>query len=83
MERLEVVDKRNFFFVCVVRVVVLEEYRVKIYFDGWDDIYDDWFDVDFCDLYFVGWCDKMGYFLEIFFSKYFLIKMIWLGGGEG
>lgn len=47
----------------------MEEYRVKVYLDGWDDIYDDWFDVDFIDLYLVGWCEKMGYFLEMFLSE--------------
>lgn len=63
--------------VCVVMVVEVNEYWLWIYFDGWDDIYDDWFEVDFLDLYFVGWCEKIGYFFEIFFSKCFvLIKIL-------
>lgn len=82
---MEVVDKWNLFLVWVVRVVVVEEYRVKVYLDGWDDIYDDWFDVDFIDLYLVGWCEKMGYFLEMFLSEcwlyYYLIVFLLLRGG--
>lgn len=63
-ERLEAVDKRNPSLVRAARVAALEEYRVKIHFDGWDDIYDDWFDADSCDLHPVGWCDKTGHPLE-------------------
>ncbi|XP_078362086.1 lethal(3)malignant brain tumor-like protein 4 [Oculina patagonica] len=63
-ERLEAVDKRNPSLVRAARVAALEEYRVKVHFDGWDDIYDDWFDADSCDLHPVGWCDKTGHPLE-------------------
>lgn len=71
--KFEVVDKRNFFLVWVVIVVEVNEYWLWIYFDGWDDIYDDWFEVDSLDFYLVGWCEKIGYFLEIFFSKLLVI----------
>lgn len=63
-ERLEAVDKRNPSLVRAARVASLEEYRVKIHFDGWDDIYDDWFDADSSDLHPVGWCEKTGHPLE-------------------
>ncbi|KAJ7374051.1 lethal(3)malignant brain tumor-like protein [Desmophyllum pertusum] len=63
-ERLEAVDKRNPSLVRAARVAALEEYRVKVHFDGWDDIYDDWFDADSEDLHPVGWCDKTGHPLE-------------------
>lgn len=71
LERLEAVDKRNPSLVRAARVAALDEYRVKIHFDGWDDIYDDWFDADSCDLHPVGWCDKTGHPLETPLSKYF------------
>ena len=74
MERLEAVDKRNPSLVRAARVAALDEYRVKIHFDGWDDIYDDWFDADSCDLHPVGWCDKTGHPLETPLSKYFPTK---------
>lgn len=63
-ERLEAVDKRNPSLVRAARVAALDEYRVKVHFDGWDDIYDDWFDADSCDLHPVGWCEKTGHPLE-------------------
>ncbi|KAK2562372.1 Lethal(3)malignant brain tumor-like protein 1 [Acropora cervicornis] len=63
-EKLEAVDKRNPSLVRAARVASVEEYRVKIHFDGWDDIYDDWFDADSNDLHPVGWCEKTGHPLE-------------------
>ena len=47
----------------------MEEYRVRVHYDGWDDIYDDWFDVDSIDLHPVGWCNKTGHPLEPPLSK--------------
>jgi len=64
LERLEAVDKRNPSLVRAARVAAIEEYRVKVHFDGWDDIYDDWFDADSTDLHPVGWCEKTGHPLE-------------------
>nr|XP_058973219.1 lethal(3)malignant brain tumor-like protein 3 [Pocillopora verrucosa]XP_058973220.1 lethal(3)malignant brain tumor-like protein 3 [Pocillopora verrucosa]XP_058973221.1 lethal(3)malignant brain tumor-like protein 3 [Pocillopora verrucosa] len=63
-ERMEAVDKRNPSLVRAARVAAVEEYRVKVHLDGWDDIYDDWFDADSTDLHPVGWCEKTGHPLE-------------------
>lgn len=70
LEKLEAVDKRNPSLVRAARVAAVEEYRVKVHFDGWDDIYDDWFDADSFDLHPVGWCEKTGHALEPPLSKY-------------
>lgn len=61
--KLEVVDCRNLVLICVVSVEDVEDYWIKIYFDGWSYGYDFWIDVDYLDIYFVGWCFKIGYFL--------------------
>lgn len=70
LEKLEAVDKRNPSLVRAAQVAAVEEYRVKVHFDGWDDIYDDWFDADSFDLHPVGWCEKTGHALEPPLSKY-------------
>ena len=47
----------------------VEEFKVKVHFDGWDDIYEDWFDSDSTDLHQIGWCEKSNYPLEAPISK--------------
>lgn len=67
--KLEAVDKRNPSLVRAATVAEVNEYRLRIHFDGWDDIYDDWFEADSLDLYPVGWCEKTGHPLETPLSK--------------
>lgn len=55
--RLEVVDPRNKILVRVASIVVADEHRVKIHFDGWNEEYDVWMDVDDEDLHPIYWCD--------------------------
>jgi len=62
--KLEVVDPRNPSLVRLSTIVVLEEYRIKLHFDGWDNIYDGWFDTDSVDLHPVRWAEKTGHLLE-------------------
>uniref|UniRef100_H2Z2F1 Uncharacterized protein n=1 Tax=Ciona savignyi TaxID=51511 RepID=H2Z2F1_CIOSA len=62
--KLEAVDPRNQSLVRVASVSEVEEHRIKIHFDGWDSIYDEWFDVDSSDLHPVNWCQKTGHPLE-------------------
>ena len=54
-------------------VAEVNEYRLRIHFDGWDDIYDDWFEADTLELYPVGWCEKTGHPLETPLSKFLSI----------
>jgi len=63
-QKLEAVDKRNPSLVRAATIAEVNEYRLRIHFDGWDDIYDDWFEADTLDLYPVGWCEKTGHPLE-------------------
>ena len=71
-QKLEAVDKRNPSMVRAATVAEVNEYRLRIHFDGWDDIYDDWFEADSLDLYPVGWCEKTGHPFETPLSKCFV-----------
>jgi len=56
-------------------VAEVNEYRLRIHFDGWDDIYDDWFESESLDLYPCGWCEKTGHALETPLSTFFCLIM--------
>lgn len=75
-QKLEAVDKRNPSLVRAATLAEVNEYRLRIHFDGWDDIYDDWFEADSLDLYPVGWCEKSGHPLETPLSKCFVSLQI-------
>lgn len=59
--KVEVVDKRNPLLVRVATIEEVENYMVKIHFDGWSDIYDYWLEDDSTDLHPPGWCAKTGH----------------------
>ena len=58
--KLEVVDPRNQILIRVASIVVTDEHRVKINFDGWSKDYDLWIDADNPDLHPIFWCDHTG-----------------------
>uniref|UniRef100_A0A8B9HL58 L3MBTL histone methyl-lysine binding protein 1b n=1 Tax=Astyanax mexicanus TaxID=7994 RepID=A0A8B9HL58_ASTMX len=64
--KLESVDKRNPMLIRVSTISDLEDFRVKIHFDGWTEEYDYWADADSPDLHPVGWCQKTGHPLQHF-----------------
>lgn len=59
--KVEVVDKRNPLLVRVASIIEVENYMVKIHFDGWSDIYDYWLEDDSPDIHPPGWCAKTGH----------------------
>ena len=63
-QKLEAIDPRNTSLVRVATIVELEEFRLKIHFDGWSSIYDYWFDTDSVDLHPVKWAHRTGHPLE-------------------
>ncbi|XP_031574253.1 lethal(3)malignant brain tumor-like protein 3 [Actinia tenebrosa] len=63
-QKLEAVDKRNPSLTRAATVADLDEYKVKLHFDGWDNIYDEWYDADSTDLHPVSYCEKTGHPLE-------------------
>ncbi|KAL4236917.1 SAM domain binding [Mactra antiquata] len=59
--KVEVVDKRNPLLVRVATIEEVEDYLVKIHFDGWSDVYDYWLEDDSPDIHPPGWCAKTGH----------------------
>ncbi|XP_071836308.1 lethal(3)malignant brain tumor-like protein 4 isoform X2 [Apostichopus japonicus] len=60
-QKVEAVDKRNPLLVRVATIADIEDYKVKVHFDGWDDSYDYWVDDDSPDIHPAGWCLKTGH----------------------
>lgn len=56
--KLEAVDKRNQILIRVATIVEVEDYRIKLHFDGWFEEYDYWVDDDCPDIHPPGWCAK-------------------------
>ena len=67
--KIEAVDKRNPTLTRAATITDIDDYRVKVHFDGWDEIYDDWFEADSTDIHPVGWADKTRHPLEPPLSK--------------
>uniref|UniRef100_A0A8C9WIK8 L3MBTL histone methyl-lysine binding protein 4 n=1 Tax=Scleropages formosus TaxID=113540 RepID=A0A8C9WIK8_SCLFO len=62
--KLEAVDRRNPMLIRVATIVDVEDYRVKVHFDGWHHKFDFWVDSDHPDLHPAGWCARTGHPLE-------------------
>ncbi|XP_033885056.3 lethal(3)malignant brain tumor-like protein 1 isoform X3 [Acipenser ruthenus] len=62
--KLEVMDKRNPSLIRVATVEDIDEYRIKIHFDGWNHMYDYWIDSDSPDIHPAGWCERTGHPLK-------------------
>ncbi|XP_026512610.1 lethal(3)malignant brain tumor-like protein 1 [Terrapene carolina triunguis] len=62
--KLEAVDRRTPSLIRVASVEDVEDYRIKVHFDGWSHVYDFWIDADHPDIHHVGWCSKTGHPLQ-------------------
>lgn len=62
--RIEAVDPRNKRLIRVATVAEISDFRVKIHFDGWSDMYDFDTNIESVDLHPSGWCDKSNHPLE-------------------
>ncbi|XP_063796447.1 lethal(3)malignant brain tumor-like protein 2 isoform X2 [Pseudophryne corroboree] len=62
--KLEAVDLMEPRLVCVATVKRVVQRLLRIHFDGWDDEYDQWVDIESPDIYPVGWCELTGYQLQ-------------------
>ncbi|XP_063065648.1 lethal(3)malignant brain tumor-like protein 1 [Engraulis encrasicolus] len=62
--KLEAVDKRSPGLIRVATVQEAETHRIKIHFDGWSHVYDEWVDSDNPDVHPVGWCEATGHPLK-------------------
>ncbi|XP_016094170.1 lethal(3)malignant brain tumor-like protein 1 [Sinocyclocheilus grahami] len=62
--KLEAVDKRCPGLIRVAMVQEVDTYRIKIHFDGWSHLYDEWMDSDHPDIHPAGWCESTGHPLK-------------------
>ncbi|XP_002122746.2 lethal(3)malignant brain tumor-like protein 4 [Ciona intestinalis] len=62
--KLEAVDPRNQSLVRIATVSEIEKHRIKVHFDDWNTIYDEWYDVDSFDIHPINWCQKTDHPLE-------------------
>ncbi|XP_030257077.1 lethal(3)malignant brain tumor-like protein 2 isoform X1 [Sparus aurata] len=63
--KLEAVDLMEPRLVCVATVKRCAGRLLLIHFDGWEDEFDQWVDHQSPDIYPVGWCDLLGYPLQL------------------
>ncbi|KAI4897637.1 hypothetical protein NFI96_015829 [Prochilodus magdalenae] len=62
--KLEAVDKRSPGLIRVATVQEVDSHRIKIHFDGWSHVYDEWMDSDNPDIHPAGWCESTGHPLK-------------------
>ncbi|XP_041096480.1 lethal(3)malignant brain tumor-like protein 4 isoform X3 [Polyodon spathula] len=58
--KLEAVDKKNPFLICVASIAALVDNRLLIHFDNWDESYDYWCEASSPYIHPVGFCQEMG-----------------------
>lgn len=62
--KIECADLMDPRLVCVATIAKVVGRILKVHFDGWEDEYDQWLDVQSPDMYPVGWCVLVGHKLE-------------------
>uniref|UniRef100_A0A3Q3EUA9 L3MBTL histone methyl-lysine binding protein 1a n=1 Tax=Labrus bergylta TaxID=56723 RepID=A0A3Q3EUA9_9LABR len=63
--KLEAVDKRSPGLIRVATVEEVDTHRVKVHYDGWSHVYDEWMDSDHPDIHPAGWCEATGHPLKV------------------
>ncbi|KAM4609854.1 lethal(3)malignant brain tumor-like protein 1 [Polymixia lowei] len=63
--KLEAVDKRSPGLIRVATVEEVQTHRIKVHYDGWSHVYDEWMDSDHPDIHPVGWCDATCHPLKV------------------
>ncbi|XP_010883045.1 lethal(3)malignant brain tumor-like protein 4 isoform X2 [Esox lucius] len=56
--KLEAVDKKNPYLICVASIAAVVDNRLLIHFDNWDDTYDYWCDASSPYIHPVGYCEE-------------------------
>ncbi|KAM8976575.1 lethal(3)malignant brain tumor-like protein 4 [Pelodytes ibericus] len=59
--KLEGIDPEHPSLYCVLTVVEVQGYRMRLHFDGYPDCYDFWVNADSLDIHPVSWCEKTGH----------------------
>lgn len=62
--KIECADLMDPKLVCVATVSRIVGRLMRINFDGWEDVYDQWLDIESPDMYPVGWCFLVKHRLE-------------------
>lgn len=62
--KVECADLMDPSLVCVATVSKVVGRLLRINFDGWEEMYDQWLDVESPDMYPVGWCFLVKHRLE-------------------
>ncbi|XP_078110053.1 lethal(3)malignant brain tumor-like protein 1 [Sander vitreus] len=63
--KLETVDKRSPGLIRVATVEEVETHRIKVHYDGWSHVYDEWMDSDHPDIHPAGWCEATNHPLKV------------------
>ncbi|XP_037628220.1 lethal(3)malignant brain tumor-like protein 1 isoform X3 [Sebastes umbrosus] len=63
--KLEAVDKRSPGLIRVATVEEVETHRIKVHYDGWSHVYDEWMDSDHPDIHPAGWCEATNHPLKV------------------
>ncbi|KAJ4440108.1 hypothetical protein ANN_08242 [Periplaneta americana] len=56
--KMEGIDPEHPSYYCVLTVVDVQGYRIRLHFDGYSDNYDFWVNADSMDIFPAGWCEK-------------------------
>ncbi|XP_068453322.1 lethal(3)malignant brain tumor-like protein 1 isoform X2 [Clinocottus analis] len=65
MKLEEAVDKRSPGLIRVATVEEVEVHRIKVHYDGWSHVYDEWMDSDHPDIHPAGWCEATSHPLKV------------------
>lgn len=63
-QRLEGIDPEHEALFCVMSIVEVCGYRIKLHFDGYSDIYDFWVNANCPDLFYPRWCEENSHTLQ-------------------
>lgn len=62
--KIECADLMDPKLVCVATISRIVGRLMRINFDGWEEVYDQWLDIESPDMYPVGWCFLVKHRLE-------------------
>lgn len=62
--KLEGIDPHHPSHFCILTVVEVQGYRMRLHFDGFPKDYDFWVNADSNDIFPLGWCEKNGRYLN-------------------
>lgn len=62
--KLEGIDPKHLSLFCVLTVVEVVGFRLRLHFDGYSDCFDFWVNADSSEIFPSGWCEKTGHKLQ-------------------